>query len=212
MATLQSINDQSSEPINIEIERRGSSVFKIVSIIVALALTGALLAGFLIWRRWHEEKTAPAQAAQTKVPDKPVLSARVQIFMDEPVRKGSQAIITGKVNNISNDNLSNLTLVAELTHRKDGGKEEIAFTTNPKELGPNQDGSYALTLTGDYSAFTITHVKAGSNLEEVGFKTAPGAKRPQQQPNGVNNVIANRPPPKKGDDFINTPDNPAKVP
>jgi hypothetical protein len=211
MAAPQSINDQLLEPSSDAMERGRSSTFKIVSILVAVAITGALLTGYLLWRGWHEEKTGSGQPAQTKADVRPALPAKVQVIMDEPVRKGQEAVITGTVHNISNENLSNLSLDAELTHRKDGSKEVVSFQPDPKDLSPNGDGKYALSLTGDYSLIAITRVKAGAKSEEIGFKTATGAKRPPERPAEIKTVIINRPP-KKGEEFINTPDNPAKVP
>jgi flagellar basal body-associated protein FliL len=213
MAAPQSIGDQFSESSGTEMERGGSSIVRIVSILVALVLTAALLVGYLIWRKSHAEKIAAEQSSQKKTVAQPALPAKVQIFMDDAVRKGAQAVITGTVHNISNENLSNLTLEAELTHRKDGSKEAISFVIDPKDLAPNQDGKYSLALTGDYSSISIIHVKAGAQSEEVGFKTAPGAKRPPERPIEIRTVIINRPPQSKhGEEFINTPDNPAKVP
>lgn len=213
MAAPQSIGDQFSESSNAKMERGGPSIVKIISILVALALTAALLVGYLIWRKQHEEKIAAEQPSQKKTVAQPALPAQVQIFMDEAVRKGPQVIITGTVHNISNENLSNLSLEAELTHRKDGSKEVISLVTEPKDLGPNQDGKYSLALTGDYRSISIIHVKAGAQSEEIGFKIDQGAKRPAERPTEIRTVIINRPSPSKhGEEFINTPDNPAKVP
>lgn len=213
MTAPQGISDQFSEPDNTEMGRGGLSIVKIVSILIALAITGALLIGYLIWRKQHEEKIAFEQASQMKPALQPALPAKVQIFMDEAVRKGSQAVVTGTVHNISNENLSNLSLEVELTHRKDGSTEVLSVETEPKDLGPNQDGKYTLTLTGDYRSIKIIRVKTGAQPEEIGFKTAPGAKRPAERPTEIRTVIINRPPQSKhGEEFINTPDNPAKVP
>lgn len=211
MAAPQSLNDHLLEPTTETIERGRSPFFKIVSVLVALAITGGLLTGYMLWRRSHEEKTASAQPAQTNA-TRPALPTKVQVIMDEPVRKGQEAVITGVVHNISNENLSNLTLEAELTHRKDGSKETLSFQPDPKDLSPNGDGKYSLSLTGDYSLIAVTHVRAGANPVEVGFEKADGAKRPPQRAPEIRTVIINRPPPKKGEEFINTPDNPAKVP
>ncbi|MDT4955890.1 MAG: hypothetical protein QOJ02_4028, partial [Acidobacteriota bacterium] len=78
----------------------------------------------------------------------------------------------------------------------------------------DQDGRYSLTLTGDYRSIKLLHLKAGTRAEEIGFKTAPGAKRPQERaPETTRTIIINRPStPKQGEEFINTPDNPARIP
>lgn len=213
MAALNSISDNYTEADDSEIKRDGSSLVKIISIIVALAITAGLLVGYLIWRKLHEEKIAIEQQSQSKTV-RPALPAKVQVLMDEAVRKGPQAIIGGTVHNTSNESLSNLTVEIELTHRKDGSTEVRSLEVEPRDLGADQDGRYSLTLTGDYRSLKILRIKSGPQAEEIGFKTAPGAKRPvERAPETTRTIIINRPnTPQKGEEFINTPDNPARVP
>ena len=202
-----------------EIGRDRSPLVTVISVVTAVAITTALLVGFLIWRKWHEEKTVVAKQSQSvaeqgNLPARPALPAKVQVFMDEPVRTGSQAIISGTVHNISTENLSNLKVEVELSHRKETGTETRLLEVEPKELGPDQDGKYSLTLSGDYKSVKLLRIKSGSQSEEIGFKTAPGAKRPvERAPDTSRTIIVNRPStPSKGEVFINTPDNPAKIP
>jgi uncharacterized protein YneF (UPF0154 family) len=213
MAAPYSIRDDNPETHDSEIRQVASSFVKIVSIIIALAITAGLLVGYLIWRKSHEEKIALEQQSQSKTV-RPALPQKVQVFMDESVRKGSEAIISGTVHNISSENLSDLILEVELTHHKDAGTEVRNIEVEPKDLGPDQDGRYSLTLTGDYRSIKLLHLKSGTRAEEIGFKTAPGAKRPQERaPETTRTIIINRPStPKQGEEFINTPDNPARIP
>jgi hypothetical protein len=213
MAAPQSISDSLLETDDSQLRQDKSSAVRVVSIIIALAITAGLLAGYLIWRKWHEEKVSVDRQSATQ-PVRPALPQKAQVFMDESVRKGSQAIISGTVRNISNENLTNLTVEVELTHRKDGSTEVRSLDLEPKDLGPAQESRYSLTLTGDYRSIKLLRLKSGQQAEEIGFKTAPGAKRPlERAPETTRTIIIERPStPKQGEEFINTPDNPSRIP
>ncbi len=212
MITPDSISDNFTETDDKETRRGRSSLIKIVSIVLALAITATLLIGFLIWRKRHEEMVGVEAQPQSKTA-RPALPTKVQVYMDEAVRKGQQALISGTVHNISNEALSNVALEVELTRRKDAGTEVRSMEVEPKELAPDQKGRYALTLTGDYSSIKILSIKSGPNAAEIGFKKAPGIPRPVERPPEGKTIIVNRPSaPKQGEEFINTPDNPARIP
>ncbi|HKQ53864.1 MAG TPA: hypothetical protein VJT74_15930 [Pyrinomonadaceae bacterium] len=204
--------DNFAEADDSDIKRDRSPVIKVVSILLAVAVTASLLIGFLLWRKRHEESVgiqAPSQPKQAKA----ALPAKVQIYMDEAVRKGPQALIGGTVHNISDENLTNLSVEIELSHRKDAGTEVRTLDVEPKELAPDQKGRYSLTVTGDYRSFKLLRIKSGSDSEEIGFKPAQGKERPKESPPETKTIIVNRPgPPKQGEEFINTPDDPAKIP
>lgn len=213
MAAPHSISNSLLDTDDSEVKQDKTSATRIVSVIIALGITAGLLFGYLIWRKWHEEKVAAEQQSATKTV-RPVLPQKVQVFMDESVRKGPQAIVSGTVRNISNENLTNLTVEIELTHRKDGSTEVRSLDLEPKDLGPAQESRYSLTLTGDYRSMKLLRLKSGPQAEEIGFKTAQGAKRPvEHAPETTRTVIIERPTtPKQGEEFINTPDNPSRVP
>lgn len=214
MSILDNPDDHLIEISDSQVKSEGSSLVKIISVVVAVAITAALLIGFLIWRKWHEEKVSSSVQPSQPQAVRPTLPPKVQVLMDEAVRKGSQAIISGTVHNISNETLSAVVVEVELTHRQDGSKEVRPLEVVPNEIGADQDGRYSLTLTGDYRSVKLLSVKSGPRAEEIGFKTAPGAKRPvERAPETTRTIIVNRPtPPKKGEEFINTPDNPARIP
>ena len=212
MITPGSIRDDFTEADGSEAPRGRSSLIKIVSILMAIAITAALLIGFLVWRKQHEERVGVEPQAQSKAV-RPQLPLKVQIYMDEAIRKGPQALIGGTVHNISNEALSNLSLEIQLTRRKDAGTERRSLAVEPKELAPDQKGRYSLTLTGDYDSVKILNIKSGPNSDEIGFKKAPGAPRPVERVPEGKTIIVNRPSaPKQGEEFINTPDNPARIP
>lgn len=213
MITPGSISDEFAETDETTAKRGRSSLIKIISILMAVAVTAALLIGFLVWRKRHEESVGVApQQAQSK-PARVVLPAKVQVYMDEAVRKGPQALISGTVHNISGENLSNLYVEMELSHRKDAGTEVRSMEVEPKELAPDQKGRYQLTLTGDYRSIKLLRIKSGPDSNEIGFKTAPGTPRPVERPPEPKTIIVTRPSsPKQGEEFINTPDDPARIP
>ena len=189
-----------------------SSLIKIVSILLALAVTATLLVGFMFWRKRHAESVGAEARPQAKTA-RPALPAKVQVYMDEAVRKGQQAIVTGTVHNISGGALSNITLEVELTRRKDASTEVRSMGVEPRELAPDQKGRYELRLTGDYSSIKILSIKSGPDASEIGFKKDAGARRPLEPPHEPKTIIVDRPAaPKQGEEFINTPDNPARIP
>jgi hypothetical protein len=214
MITPDGVGDNFTEADGSEGKRSRSSLIKIISVVLALAISAALLIGFMVWRKRHEELVGISPQAQASKQARPALPAKVQVYMDEAVRKGPQAIIGGTVHNISGENLSNLSLELELTHRKDTGTEVRVLNVEPRDLAPDQKGRYSLTVTGDYSSVKLLHIKSGANSDEIGFKKAPGAPRPvERAPETTRTIIVNRPSaPKQGEEFINTPDNPSKIP
>ena len=212
MIAPDNATDNFTETDDFGTKRGRSSLVKIVSLLLALAVTAALLVGFLIWRKRHEERVAVEPQPQAKAV-RPALPLKVQVYMDEAVRKGQQALVSGTVHNISGEALSNIVLEVELTRRKDASTEVRSIGVEPKELAPDQKGRYALSLTGDYSSIKILSITSGSNAMEIGFKKAPGVQRPVEPPHEPKTIIVNRPSaPKQGEEFINTPDNPAKIP
>ena len=213
---MSSLNDTDNNPFEVidsTIKRGQSPVVKIVSILAAVLVTAGLLIGYLIWRKNQAEQVAPsAQQSQTKSL-RPALPVKAQVFMDDAIRKDSKVTISGTVQNVSNEKLSNVVIDLELAHRKDAGTDIQSLKIEPSDLGPTERGKYSLTLTGDYRSIKLLHIKTGAPAEEVGFKSAQGAKRPAEHPPETKTIIVNTPStPKKGDDFINTPDNPAKIP
>jgi hypothetical protein len=213
MAAPFSISNQNQDTNDSVVRQTGTSIVKLVSMIVALVVTAGLLIGFLVWRKAHEEKIVTEQRTLEK-PVRPALPQKAQVLLDESVRKGSDAIISGTVRNISNESLSNLVVEVELTHHKDAGIEVRSIEVEPEDLGPDQDGKYSLKLTGDYRSIKLLRLMSGPRSEEIGFKTAPGAKRPvERAPETTRTIIINRPAaPRQGEEFINTPDNPARIP
>jgi hypothetical protein len=215
MISPQDYPEVSSELNDFEVERRRSPLFLIISAICALAVTGSLLAGYLYLQRRNAEQERARQQAMTPPEKPPVIPPQAQVYEDEAMLKGAQAIIGGTVNNISNETLSDLSVQLELIRRNDGTTERRTLPLVPKNLAPNQQGRYTLSvLKRDYRSAHLVGISSGAGSNTIAFKTAPGAQRPPEAPpKATETIIVNKPAPRKGsgEEFINTPDDPGKI-
>ena len=190
-----------------------SKLTYLISFLIALTFSVALLFGYWYLRRQHALR-ADTQVKSTVVDSKPALPTSVEIIENDAMLKGSQAIVSGIVNNLSTETLSNLILEFELRRRKDGSLESREVIVAPTKIEPQQQGKYSLVLPRDYSAAKIKRLARDSGSSELGFKTTPGLQRPPEPPpQTVKTIIVKRPSSKnQSDDFINTPDTPARIP
>jgi len=136
------------------------------------------------------------------------------IFVDDAMLAKPYAIIGGTVENVGGERLENLSVEIELRRRDDGSTERREVTVEPADLDPGKQGKYSLkVLSDEWSSSRVVSLRGGAARREVAFKSLPGAKRPPEKIGG-NVVIVKTPSRKKanGEEFINTPDNPVKVP
>lgn len=130
----------------------------------------------------------------------------VNVLINEPLLKGSQAVIGGTIQNISNEALTDLIVEVELVGRDDGGKTLKELPVTPASIPAGEDGSYSLTISNrDWSASKIVRIRSRAQAEELAFTTQPGAKRPPERTPEGKTIIVQRPKPK-GEEFINSPD------
>lgn len=184
-----------------------------ISVLIALTFSVALLFGYWYLRRQHAG-LADTGVKSVAIASKPALPTSVEIIENDAMLKGSQAVVSGIVNNLSTAPLSNLILEFELRRRKDGGVESRQVIIAPATIEPHQQGKYSLILPRDFSTAKIKRLASDAGVNELGFKTTPGLQRPPEPPpQTVKTIIIKRPPSKgQSDDFINTPDTPARVP
>jgi CHASE2 domain-containing sensor protein len=183
----------------------------IVGVLVAILVTGSLFGGYLLLRKRHQQKVfAAAQAAAPK-PTEPKGSAKAQILVDEALLKGDQTILGGTVRNISNENLSGLSVELDLVRRKGGQVERVSAPVQPAQLSPQQEGRYSLQRpSADYRGAKLVGLRSGDSLAQLVYVAAPGQKRPPEKLE-AKTIIVGRPAPGKGE-FLNTPDTPVRVP
>ena len=214
MISPHDYQEASSELNDFEVERRRSPLFLIISALCALAVTGALLAGYLYLQRRNAEQERARQQAMTP-PEKPVIPPQAQVYEDEAMIKGTQAIVGGTVNNISKENLSDISVQLELIRRNDATTERRTLPLVPKDLAPNEQGRYSLSvLKRDYRSARLVGIISGANSTAIAYRSAPGAQRPDEPPpKATETIIVNKPAPRKGsgEEFINTPDDPGKI-
>ena len=189
---------------------RKSLAAKIWPALLALALTVGLLGGYFYLRGRNQKALAErrAEAEKAKAVEPPV----AQIFQDEVRLAGGQAEVGGKVRNISDEKLEGLSVEIELMSRTGDAKEVRQVSVEPRDLPPGQEGKYSLQIAPKaWSGVSVARLLSAARGGEVAFKPEVGARRPTEGRPSPKVVVEPRPR-QKGDDFINTPDTPVRIP
>lgn len=190
---------------------RKSLTAKIWPALLALALTAGLLGGYFYLRGRNEKALAERRAAAEKA--KAVEPPVAQIFQDEVRLAGGQAVFGGTVRNISGEKLEGLSVEIELKSRMGDAREVRQVAIEPRDLPPGQEGKYTLQIApkawGGVSVARLVSAARGGG--ELPFKPEMGARRPAEGRPAPKVVVEPRPR-QKGDDFINTPDTPVRIP
>jgi hypothetical protein len=211
MNTLGSLNKTGQDFERPEREATRRPIL-IIGTVCLLALISAL-SYFLFFRQTAQPLASREQQEQAQPP---AASTEAQIFENEPVLKDSQAVIGGTVRNISRESLKNLSLELELKRRSDGSIETRTISVEPSTLAPGEEGKYSFKLPRqEFSGTQIKHLRSAARSSVIAFKTAPGARRPRELPTEppTRTVNVPRPSPRSnGEEFINTPDAPTRVP
>lgn len=214
MSSNRSINEPTSEPHLFEGgDETPSKWVKLGAIACALAVAVALLVGY---RHMRARQLASVRAAQqTEQASKIVAPPEAQIFEDEARLKGSHALITGTIRNISDKRLEALSLEMELKRRGNSqAVERRKVQVEPADLAPGEEGRYTLSLvSSEWSGARVLNLNSEGRTEAIAFKSAVGARRPPERlPQGNPKIVVVPRPRPKGEEFINTPDNPTRIP
>jgi hypothetical protein len=189
-------------------EARKSSAIKIVAVVAAVLVTAALLAGYAVMRKRHAQRTQEAIALETPVVT-PKSPPKAQIIMDEPLLKGTDTIIGGRVKNISSGRLDGLTVHLELRHRKNTELAESLVSVDPSPLEAGQEGTYSVKFRAqEYSSVRLIGLTVEPNSIALAYTAAQGKQRPPERLESKTIIIR---PSSKRDEFLNSPDNPARV-
>ncbi|PYS37500.1 MAG: hypothetical protein DMF71_18450 [Acidobacteria bacterium] len=203
---MQTLNDLEAAPLPIAEEERNHTRRLLAGLICALLLTGLLLGGYLYLQKRHQREMAPLETTAGKA------APRIEVFVDEATLDGKQTVLGGTIHNISNQPVERVAVELELRKRAGGGLETMVVAPEQALLGPDASVRYSVTLpVSDYSSARLFRVMAGEGRQDVPFKALPGAARPPMPVIVSKTIIVRRPAPK-GEEFINTPDNPARVP
>lgn len=215
MNSKRSMDDPTSEPRLFEGgDAAPSKWVKFGAIACALAVAAALLAGYRVMRARQLERVRAAQ--QIEQASKIVAPPEAQIFEDEARLRGSEAIITGTIRNISDKKLETLSLEMELKRRRGDAQavERRKVVVEPADLAPGEEGRYSLSLkSSEWSGARVLSLNSGGRAESIAFKSAVGARRPPERlPQESPKVVVVPRPKPKGEEFINTPDTPIRIP
>lgn len=182
---------------------------KAIALVCALFLTGGLIGGYL-FLRWKNEKNAGLN--QPKIEQKTVTNALANILVDEPIPRGTQAILGGTIVNTSDKTLKALSIEMEMTKRNGEGTEKKVLSIEPQNLAPGESGRYTFAfLSKEFKSVKITRLLSEGN-SEIAHRQSEGEKRPLEKPKPQQvTVVVEKAKPKKGEDFINTPDTPMVI-
>lgn len=212
-----SSNRRSNEPTSVIPLFEGSKTtpsksVKVGAIVCSLAVAAALIVGYRFLRARQLEQVRAAQ--KTEPSAKLVSPPEVQIFEDEARLKGSEAIITGTIRNISEKRLEELSLEMELKRRSAQVTERRRINVEPPILDPGKEGRYSLSLpSSEWSGARVLSLSSARRNETIAFKSAVGARRqPERIPHNTPKVVVVPRPRQKGEEFLNTPDNPTRIP
>ena len=193
------------------VEPKSSAGPKLLAGLAALLITALVFTGYTLLRKRHAEDSgvltlsSPVPVTTTAQPPKAL------IIVDEALLQGGKTTIAGTVRNTSAEKLEGLSVQLELKRRQGGTTEMRLLLLSPAQLEAQQEGRYSLELKAqDYSSARLVALKTGSNLQPVPYATSPGQKRPPERLE-PKTIIVGRPA-GKGGEFLNSPDNPARVP
>jgi len=128
--------------------------------------------------------------------------------------KGKEAVIGGTVENLADSKLESVVVELELTRRGASKTEMRIAQLTPQHLAPGERGRYSLTVvTHDWSGARVVRLRSPSRDSSIIFKSLEGAHRPLEPPPDPQAKVSGRDsrPPPRGEEFINTPENPDAI-
>jgi hypothetical protein len=183
---------------------------KLLAIVCAVGVSAILLVGYGYVRKRYAQQVVAANTLPTLVDNGPKGPPVVHILVDDPLLDKGSTIIGGTVKNISKRELTGLTIALELMRRKDGVAEQASVLVEPARLQPEGEGVYTLKLSSQrYGSIRLIGPRADPQSTLVAYSSSAGKKRAPERLE-PRTVIVNRSS-RKGD-FLNTPDNPTRVP
>lgn len=191
-------------------QQKESTKRKLLAVVCAVAVTAILLAGYALIRGYYERQKIAAAAAAAAAEPTPKGPALAHVVLDEPTLEKNMTTVGGVVRNISNQQLSGLSVTLELRRRKDGKTEQTVLTVTPGELQPQQEGEYGAKFSiSDFASVRLAGVQAGPDSTVIVHSSSQGKRRAPQRLEPQ--IVVKKGSTKPGD-FINTPDNPGRVP
>lgn len=189
-------------------QHKDSRKRKLLAAVCAIAITAVLFVGYAVLRKYHAQRVAAdATLPATDPPKGPALA---HVVVDEPTLEKGMTTVGGVVKNISSQQLSGLSVMLEFRRRKDGKTEQTVLPVNPAQLQPQQEGAYAAKFSvDDFASVRLAGVQADPQSTMIVYSSSQGKKRPPERL-PPQTIVVKRP--GKPGEFINTPDNPARIP
>lgn len=187
-----------------------SSKRKLLAVVCAVAVTAILLIGYGVIRKRYAERLLAENTPPRVADSGPKGPPLAHIVIDEPTLEKGMTTIGGVVRNISKQELRGLTVVIELRRRRDSGLEQTALAVTPTPLQPEQEGSYSLRVpVQEFASIRLAGLKADPQSALVAYTSAQGKKRTPERIE-PRTIIVKRS--GKPGEFINSPDNPGRIP
>jgi len=204
------MNDLLQQDASVRQERE-SNKGKLIGVILAVCATASLLLGYGYMRKRHAERVLSNSVAPVTTDTGPKGPAQAHILIDDPMLDKGVTTIGGVVKNISKRELSGLSVALELRRRKDGGTEQASVPVEPSQLHPEQQGAYSLKLPAQtYGSIKMIGLKADPEATLIAYSSSPGKKRPPEKLEPKTIIVGKRT--VKDGEFINTFENPSRVP
>jgi hypothetical protein len=205
---MQILNQLETKPIPIDEEEKRHNRRLLVGLVCAVVLTGLVSGGYLYLRKRHERQIAAAAEVENRKQ-----AVRVEVFVDDAMVNGKMTTLGGTIHNISSETLNNIAVELQLRRREGGGVDLKTIVPESADLAPDGRTRYSLdVLTQDYISATFLRVAAGSDRATVRFKAQPGLARPPIDAPPSKTMVVDKPRTNRRDEFINTPNNPGRVP
>jgi hypothetical protein len=168
-----------------------------------------VLGGYIFVRKRHERQLAAVADVEVKKK-----AAKVEVFVDEPMVNGKTTVLGGTVHNISNEVLQNIAVQLQLRRRVGSGVDLKSITPESTDLAPDGSTRYSIEVpTQEYITATFLGVVGGGDRAAIPFKAQPGNARPPMDSPASKTVVVEKPQSNRSkDEFINTPNNPGRVP
>ena len=203
------INDP-FHPEEAVVREQESNKRKLLGVVCAVAVTAVLLVGYGFIRKYHAQKVIANNTPPPVVETGPKGPPLAHIVIDEPSLTKGMTTIGGVVKNISKQELTGLSVVLELRRRKDGGLEESVLPVTPAQLQPEQEGSYSVTLPAqNVASIRLVGLKADPQSTVIAYSSSQGKKRTPERLEPRTVVVKRS---GKPGEFLNSPDNPGRVP
>lgn len=191
-------------------QQQDSNKRLLLGVVCAVAVTALVVAGYTYVRRYHQQRILANSTPPPVTDPGPKGPPLAHVVIDEPTLEKGFTVIGGVVKNTSDRELSGVSVVLELRRRKDGGIEEQALPVTPSSLQPQQEGVYSMKASArDFASIRLAGVKTDPQSNLIAYSSAQGKKRPFERYEPRTIVVKRS---GKPGEFINTPDNPGRVP